>query len=128
MLLSKFLTSAGKLKNKYQSRLPTNTQRKVAKCVKHARNMGLFPFIGVLKPTDQLPLKGFHRDLEEMNRKAIDPFTGRLFLHRMQAAADVGEYVEHPGEELAEGAEVEEEVEELRQLALDDVPEVPSRR
>ena len=90
--------------------------------------MGLFPFIGVLKPTDQLPLKGFHRDLEEMNRKAIDPFTGRLFLHREQAAADAGEYVEHPGESLAEGEEVEDEVQELRELALDDVPEVPSRR
>ena len=84
-LLSKFLNDTGKILNKYQTRLPTNVQRKVAKTVKHLRHLCLLPHVGMLKPTDKIPLGHFIEDLEEMHKKTIDPVTGRLFLkHSLQ--------------------------------------------
>jgi len=44
------------------------------------RNLGLLPYIGLMKPTDKIPLGGFIEDVEEMHRKTIDPVTGRMFL------------------------------------------------
>lgn len=84
-LITKFLNDTGKLYNRYQSRLPTNVHRKVAKTVKKMRNLGLLPYIGLMKPTDKIPLGGFIEDVEEMHRKTIDPVTGRMFLrHSLQ--------------------------------------------
>jgi len=40
----------------------------------------------MIKPTDKIPLGSMMEDLEEMNRKTIDPVTGKLFLkHSLQA-------------------------------------------
>ena len=59
--------------------------RKVAKTVKKMRNLGLLPYVGLMKPTDKIPLGGFIEDVEEMHKKTIDPVTGRLFLrHKLQ--------------------------------------------
>jgi ribosomal protein S18 len=79
-LITKFLNDTGKLYNRYQSRLPTNVHRKVAKTVKKMRNLGLLPYVGLMKPTDKIPLGGFIEDVEEMHKKTIDPVTGRMFL------------------------------------------------
>ena len=79
-LLAKFMNDTGKLYNKYQTRLPTPVQRKVAKTIKRVRNMGLFPVKGLIKPTDKIPLGHFLEDMEENHKKTIDPVTGRLFL------------------------------------------------
>jgi len=83
--LSKFMNETGKILNKYQSRLPTATHRKVAKTIKHVRDLEIFAHVGLLKPTDKIPVGSFVEDLEEMHRKTIDPVTGRLFLkHTLQ--------------------------------------------
>lgn len=79
-LLTKFLNGTGKLYNRYQSRLPTNVHRKVAKTVKKMRNLGLLPYVGLLKPTDKIPIGSYIEEVEEMHKKTIDPVTGRLFL------------------------------------------------
>lgn len=85
VLVTKFLNETGKLYNRYQSRLPTNVHRKVAKTVKKMRNLGLLPYVGLLKPTDKIPLGSFIEDVEEMHKKTIDPVSGRLFLrHTLQ--------------------------------------------
>ena len=84
-LITKFLNDTGKLYNRYQSRLPTNVHRKVAKTVKKMRNLGLLPYVGLMKPTDKIPVGSFVEDLEEMHKKTIDPLTGRMFLkHSIQ--------------------------------------------
>ena len=78
-LLAKFMNETGKMYNKYQTRLETNVQRKVAKTIKMARDMGMFPHVGLIKPSDKIPLGSFMEDMEEMHKKTIDPVTGRLF-------------------------------------------------
>ena len=84
-LITKFLNETGKLYNRYQSRLPTNVHRKVAKTVKKMRNLGLLPYVGLLKPTDKIPIGSYIEEVEEMHKKTIDPVTGRLFLkHSIQ--------------------------------------------
>jgi hypothetical protein len=40
----------------------------------------LLPTVGVIKPTDKIPLGSYIEDIEEMHKKTIDPVTGRLFL------------------------------------------------
>lgn len=79
-LVTKFLNDQGKLYNRYQTRLATNVQRKVSKTVKKMRNLGLLPYVGLMKPTDKIPIGSFIEDVEEMHKKTIDPVTGRLFL------------------------------------------------
>lgn len=57
----------------------------MAKTVKKVRAMALFPHVGLLKPTDKIPLGSFIEDMEEMHKKTIDPVTGRMFLkHSLQ--------------------------------------------
>ena len=58
----------------------TPVQRKVAKTVKKMRHLGLIPYVGLLKPTDKIPLGSYIEDLEEMHKKTVDPVTGRLFM------------------------------------------------
>jgi ribosomal protein S18 len=83
--LTKFMNETGKIINKYQSRLPTGVHRKVAKTIKKVRDLEIFAHVGLLKPTDKIPVGSFVEDLEEMHKKTIDPVTGRLFLkHSIQ--------------------------------------------
>lgn len=83
--LTKFMNETGKILNKYQSRLPTGVHRKVAKTIKKVRDMEIFAHVGLLKPTDKIPVGSFIEDLEEMHKKTIDPVTGRMFLkHSIQ--------------------------------------------
>lgn len=78
--------------NKFQTRLPTKVQRKLSKTMKKSRNLGLFPFVGLVKPTDKIPLGSFLEDMEEMHKRTIDPVTGRLFLkHSLQDIKSVKE-------------------------------------
>lgn len=79
------MNDTGKILNKYQSRLPTATHRKVAKTIKRVRDLEVFSHVGLLKPTDKIPVGSFVEDLEEMHKKTIDPVTGRMFLkHSLQ--------------------------------------------
>lgn len=76
----KFINDSGKLYNRFQSRLPTSVHRKVAFTVKKMRHLGILPWVGLVKPTDKIPMGSYIEDIEEMHRKTIDPVTGRLFL------------------------------------------------
>ena len=54
--------------------------------------MCLFPHVGMMKPTDKIPLGTFMEDMEEMHKKTIDPITGRMFLkHSLQDEMKVKE-------------------------------------
>ena len=53
---------------------------KLAKTIKKVRDLNLIPHVGLIKPTDRIPVGSFMEDLEEMHKKTIDPVTGRLFI------------------------------------------------
>jgi len=55
-------------------------QRKVAKTVKRLKNIGLLPHVGLLKPTDKINISTHIHDVEELNKRIIDPVTGRMFV------------------------------------------------
>lgn len=79
-LMTKFINDSGKLYNRYQSRLETPVHRRVAEVIKKMRHLGILPWVGIVKPTDKIPIGSYIEDIEEMHRKTIDPVTGRLFL------------------------------------------------
>lgn len=60
--------------------MPNSVHRKVAKTIKKMRHLGLLPYVGLLKPTDKIPIGSYIDDIEEMHKKTIDPVTGRLFM------------------------------------------------
>ncbi len=91
-LLCKFMNETGKILNRYQSRLPTGVHRRMARTIKKVRDLDLIAHVGVIKPTDRIPVGSFIEDLEEMHKKTIDPVTGRMFLkHSIQDALPVKE-------------------------------------
>lgn len=84
-MMTKFLNDVGLLYNRYQTRLDTKVQRKVAKTVKKMRSQFLLPSVGAIKPTDKIPLGSYIEEVEEMQKKTIDPVTGRMFIkHSLQ--------------------------------------------
>ncbi len=64
-LLAKFINPSSKILNRYQSRLPTAVHRTATKAIKTARTLRLFPQVGMMKPTDKVPLNSSFEDLEE---------------------------------------------------------------
>ena len=76
----KFLNPQGKMFNRWQTRLESRIQRRMATTIKKMRHLGLLPFVGLIKPTDKIPLGSFIDDVEEMHKKTVDPVTGRLFM------------------------------------------------
>jgi ribosomal protein S18 len=80
MLVKLGLNPMGKILNRYQSRLPSSVHTKVAHTIKRLKHINLIPWVGVIKPTDKISLGSHMKDLEEMNKKIIDPVTGRLFI------------------------------------------------
>lgn len=84
-LLCKFMNETGKILNKFQTRLRTSVQHKISRTIKHMRNLQLIATVGLVKPSDKIPVGSYIEDLEEMHKKTIDPVTGRLFLkHSLQ--------------------------------------------
>jgi len=79
-MMTKFMNDSGKIYNRYQTRLKTPVQRRVAHTIKRMRDMELLPHVGQIKPTDKIPVGSFMEDVEEMHRKSVDPVTGRLFM------------------------------------------------
>jgi ribosomal protein S18 len=118
--LSKFMNETGKILNKYQSRLPTAVHRKVAKTIKKVRDMEVFAHVGLLKPTDKIPVGSFVEDLEEMHKKTIDPVTGRMFLkHSLQdELSKKNERIFGTLEERLEGSESREDYEADNEAAV----------
>lgn len=52
----------------------------MARTIKKVRDLYLLSHVGIVKPTDKIPLGSFMEDIEEMHKKTIDPVTGRMFL------------------------------------------------
>lgn len=48
-------------------------QRRLARVIKHAKNLNLFPYKAMIQPTDKIPLTTNMQDLESLHRKYIDP-------------------------------------------------------
>ena len=74
----RFLNDLGQIKNRYQTRLPTPLQRKLAKTVKHIRNLGLLPFTDYIRPQDKMPFTSLHNTFYEETIKIVDPLTGEI--------------------------------------------------
>ena len=139
-LLVKFLNSTGKIMNRFQTRLRTSVQRKIAKTIKHIRDINLISHVGLIKPTDKIPLGSYMEDIEEMHKKTIDPVTGRLFLkHSLQDDLPTKEkrtkeiieqrfaHVESPQDfEQDEKGQIREKI--IREMTLDDEKLIPNRR
>ena len=66
-MMTKFMNDVGKLYNRYQTRLDSPVQRKVSKTVKRMRNEFLIPHVGVIKPTDKVPLGSYMEEIEEQH-------------------------------------------------------------
>lgn len=91
-LLIKFLNPGGKLMNKFQTRLPTNIHRRLSKTVKHARNMGLLPFIDIIKPFHKLPLTSMYTDFVNETSKVVDKKTGLIKVVHLPSEKDKFSY------------------------------------
>ena len=137
-LLTQFLNSAGKIKNRYQTRLPDKVHKYMAKVIKHSRNMGLIPYVGPPRPTDKLSLRSFYEELEEFNRKSIDPATGRLYFRGEIDMSDPDPERTHYPDRFERSPELEsegpdyipdpEKLNKLRNFAIDQVAFIPSTK
>jgi small subunit ribosomal protein S18 len=87
-LLLRFLNDAGKLMNRYQTRLPYPVQRKLAKTVKHARDLGLLPHTDHIKPFDKIPLTSTYNDFIQDVAKVVDKNTGIIKLVHLPTVED----------------------------------------
>jgi len=91
-LLARFLNEGGKLMNKYQTRLPSGVHRKLAKTVKHARNMGLLPFIDFIKPYHKVPFTSMYNEFLEDVSKVVDKETGIIKVVHLPSDKDKYNY------------------------------------
>ena len=91
-LVTKFLNEAGKLMNRYQTRLPTSVHRKLARTVKHARNIGLLPFQDYIRPTDKVPLTTMFNNFLENTAKVVDKNTGKIKVIQVASNQDKFSY------------------------------------
>lgn len=64
--------------NRYQTRLPTNVHRRLAKSVKHARHMGLLPYVDYVRGFDKIPLTSTYNDFVDDISTVIDKKTGTI--------------------------------------------------
>lgn len=75
-LLRRYITPAGQIMNRVQSRLGAKDQRKIAKLIKRARQLGLIPFSGqfVVENHGSIHEKGIHDDNDwekELKRRGL---------------------------------------------------------
>jgi ribosomal protein S18 len=87
-LLIRFLNDGGKIMNRYQTRLPYPVHRKLAKVVKHARNLGLLPSYDFIKPSDKVPLTSTYNDFMQDVAKVVDKNTGMIKLIHLPSVED----------------------------------------
>jgi ribosomal protein S18 len=76
--LVKFINEAGKLMNKYQTRLPTSIHRRLSRSVKHARHLGLLPYVDYIRGYDKIPLTSTYNDFIDDISTVIDKKTGLI--------------------------------------------------
>jgi len=64
--------------NRYQTRLPTNVHRRLARSVKHARHLGLLPYVDYIRGFDKIPLTSTYNDFIDDISSVIDKKTGTI--------------------------------------------------
>ena len=99
--------------------------RKVAHVVKKMRHLGIFPYVGLVKPTDKIPMGSYIEDIEEMHRKTIDPVTGRLFMKHslMDDMRERHKRIYDSYQRKFEGVEGAKEAKETEEFKLNNVRE-----
>lgn len=81
--LAQFMTPAGLIKNRWQTRLKARAQRKISRAIKHARNLNLFPFTGYILPPHKINLAPLHT--QNYNTTVIHAETGTVFSKKYEA-------------------------------------------
>ncbi|CAG9310031.1 unnamed protein product [Blepharisma stoltei] len=92
--LAQFMTPAGLIKNRWQTRLKAKTQRRVARAIKHARNLNLFPFTGYILPPHKMNLVPIH--MQNYNNMVIHSETGTVFSKKYEAEVTRLNEIEYP--------------------------------
>jgi ribosomal protein S18 len=77
-LLCRFLNEGGKIMNRYQTRLPALIHKKLARTIKHARNMGLLPNSDFLRSYHKLPFTSIYNEFYQDVSRIIDKKTGLI--------------------------------------------------
>ena len=81
-LLSHFVSATGKLKSRYQTRLPGNVQQKVSKAVSRARYLNLFPVKHVMSKFHTEPLA--HPLESDPDRMVLNAHTGTIYAKKYE--------------------------------------------
>ena len=91
------------------------------------RSQFILPSQGLIKPTDKIPLGSYIDEVEEMQKKTIDPVTGRLFIkHSLQDDINaklerekirMEKRFEHIETEVTQQAKEEERI--IREMTID---------
>ena len=92
--LSQFMTEGGKIKNRWQTRLSGWLQRKVAKAIKHAKCLNLFPSQGFILPPHKMNLVPLHT--QGFHTYAIHAETGTVFPRKFEGELSRLNEVQHP--------------------------------
>lgn len=79
-LMATFLNEIGRLKNRYQTRLPFHLHKKVVRTLKHMRAIGVFPARDRIRATDKIPFSSSHNQFLNEITKVVDPKSGALKL------------------------------------------------
>lgn len=98
-LLTQFINSCAFIQTPVQNRLPQNQQRKVAKVIKHARQMKLLPYRTYIRPHHKISLRSLEEDIQDSMRRKVDLEMGALVVEEPKADWEV--YEEEEFEEEA---------------------------
>jgi len=92
--------------------------------VKHAKALNLFPYKGLIKPTDRMPLLSNFEDLEEFNKKHVNPVTGTIYWQKdVKMNSDWERIKERFDPELVDDVS-DDTLKEIEGLKIDDMPKV----
>lgn len=111
--LCQFLTESGRLRNRFQTRLPAYLQRKISKAVTHARALGLLPNNGFILPPHKMGLIPLHA--QPFQDFVIHSETGGVFARKYQGEVSRLNYIEHPNtiEKIAKRFKIENNNEDI---------------
>lgn len=111
--LSQFMSDSGFILNRLQTRLPEKVQRKVAKAIKHAKALNLFPSRGFILPVHKLNLVPIHaQDFQDI---AIHCETGAVLSRAYRGEISRFNTQDHPNtvEKIAKRFKMENHTEDL---------------
>ena len=90
-LLSEFLNSCAKIQSVVQNRLPAWQQRKVARVIKHARQMRLLPHKSFVRPHHKISMRSLEEDIQDAMVRKVDLETGAMVAHEPERDWNVRE-------------------------------------